>query len=131
MPYFCRSGHPVVTVDQFLDFVDLFLPQEPVLALPRITGRGLLEVARAKKSTADGLDESLPLACFSWFAILLNMVETSAVWPQGLLDAHIAMIAKVDGDSRLWGSLRLTRLKDWVQGWIPQSVFSLGNGSPR
>ena len=24
MPYFCRSGHPAVTVDQFLDFVDSF-----------------------------------------------------------------------------------------------------------
>ena len=46
MPYFCRSGHPVVTIDQFLDFVDPFLPQE----------RDLLEVARAKKSTAGGLD---------------------------------------------------------------------------
>ena len=27
-----------------------------------------------------------------------------------------------------FASLRLTRLKDWVQDWIPQSVFSLGNG---
>ena len=29
MPYFCRSGHPVVTPDQFLDFVGHLLPQEP------------------------------------------------------------------------------------------------------
>ena len=29
---------------------------------------------------------------------------------------------------RLWASLRLGHLKDWVQGWVPQSVFSLGNG---
>ena len=29
---------------------------------------------------------------------------------------------------RLWVSLRLGHLKDWVQGWVPQSVFSLGNG---
>ena len=29
---------------------------------------------------------------------------------------------------RLWAYLRLTHLKDWVQGWIPRSVFSLGNG---
>ena len=26
MPFFCRSGHLVVTVDQFLEFIDPFLP---------------------------------------------------------------------------------------------------------
>ena len=48
-PFFCRSGHPVVSQDQFLDFVGHLLPQEPFLDLPRITGRDLQEVARAKK----------------------------------------------------------------------------------
>ena len=56
MPFFCRSGHPVVTPDQFLDFVGHLLPQEPYLGLPRITGRDLQEVARAGGSTAGGLD---------------------------------------------------------------------------
>ena len=46
----------VVTVDQFLDFVDPYLHQEMVLDLPWITGQELMEVARAKKSTAGGLD---------------------------------------------------------------------------
>ena len=41
MPFFCRSGHPVVTPDQLLDFIGHLLPQEPYLDLPRITGRGL------------------------------------------------------------------------------------------
>ena len=54
IPFFCRSGHPIVTADQFLDFVGHLLPQEPYLDLPRITGRDLQEVARAKKSTAGG-----------------------------------------------------------------------------
>ena len=44
MPFFCRSGHPVVTPDQFLDFVGHLLPH---LDLPWITGRDLQEVARA------------------------------------------------------------------------------------
>ena len=39
MPYFCRSGHPEVSAEQFLDFIGHFLPQENVLDLPRITGR--------------------------------------------------------------------------------------------
>ena len=150
MPFFCRSGHPVVTPDQFLDFVGHLLPQEPFLDLPRITGRDLQEVARAKKSTAGGLDgwawneiEALPLPWFSGVAILLELVETSGVWPQGLFDAYFAMIPKVDGDStplgqrplsvlpvvyRLWASLRLGHLREWVEGWLPQSVYSLGNG---
>ena len=61
---------------------------------------------------------------------------------KGLMDAYLAMIPFVDGDStpscqrslcvlpvvcRLWASLRLTHLKERVQNWIPQSVFSLGN----
>ena len=37
-------------------FVGHLLPQERYLDLPRITGRGLQEVVRAKKSTAGGLD---------------------------------------------------------------------------
>ena len=56
MPFFCGSGHPVVTADQFLDFVGHLLPQESQFDLPRITGRDLQEVARARKSTAGGLD---------------------------------------------------------------------------
>ena len=47
MPFFCRSGHPVVTPDQLLGFIGHLLPQEPYLDLPRITGRDLQEVARA------------------------------------------------------------------------------------
>ena len=31
---------------------------------------------------------------------------------------------------RLWASLRLGHLKDWFLGWVPRSVYSLGNGLP-
>ena len=79
MPFFCRSGHPVISPDQFLDFVGHLLPQETYLDLPRITGRDLQEVARAKKSTAGGLDgwawneiKALPLPWFCGLAILLE-----------------------------------------------------------
>ena len=75
------------------------LPQEPFLDLPRIAGRDLLEVAWAKQSTAGGLDgwawneiKALPLPWFSGLAVLLELVETTGIWPQGLLDAYIAMI---------------------------------------
>ena len=88
MPFCCRTGHPVFTT------VGHLLPQEPQFDLPEITGRDLQEVARAKKSTAGGLDgwawneiKALPLPWFSGLAILLELVETTGVWPQGLLDA--------------------------------------------
>ena len=106
MHFFCRSGHPVVTSDQFLEFVGHLLPQEPQFDLPRITGRDFQQVARAKKSTAGGLDgwtwneiKALPLPWFSGLAILLDLVVTTGTWPQGLLDACSAMIPKADGDS--------------------------------
>ena len=50
MPFLCRSGHPVVKVDQFLSFVDPFLHQEAELDLPRITRQDHLDAARAQKS---------------------------------------------------------------------------------
>ena len=48
MPYFCRSSHPVVSAEQFLDFTGHFWPQETSLDLPRITGRDLQEVSLLK-----------------------------------------------------------------------------------
>ena len=96
---FCWSGHPIVTPDKFLDFVGHLLPQEPYLDLFRIAGRDLQEVARAETSAAGGLDlwawnenKALPLPWFFGLAILLNLVETTGTWPQGLLDVYIAMI---------------------------------------
>ena len=104
----------------------------------------------AKKSTAGGLYgwawneiKALPLPWFSGLAILLELVESTGTWPQGLLDAFIAMIPKADGNStpsgqrplsllpvvyRLWTSLRLGHLREWVDGWLRESVYSLGNG---
>ena len=99
--FFCRSGHLVVSADQFLNLVGHLLPQEPYLDLPRITGRDLQEVARAKKSTAGCLDgwawneiKALPLPWFSFLAILLELVETTGVWPQGLLDVFFCYDSK-------------------------------------
>ena len=132
--FFCRSG----------------LPQELNLDLSRTTGRHLQEVARAKKSTVGGLDgwawneiKALPLPWFSGLAVILKLVETTGIWPQGLLDAFFALIPEADGDStplgqrllsvlfvvyRLWASLRLGHLREWVEEWLPKSVFSLSNG---
>ena len=46
------------------------------------------------------------LAWFSGVVFLCNMIET-AVWPQGLLDACMAMIPQVGGDSTPLHSLSI------------------------
>ena len=71
------------------------------------------------------------------------MVEVDGVWPEGLLDAYIAMIPKVDGDAtpfgqrplcvlpvvyRVWASSRMIQLEPWFKSWVPHSVFSAGGG---
>ena len=143
MPYFRREGHPVVTAQAFLGFVGDHLPQEPFLDLPILTGEDLYEAAMAKKSTAGGLDgwawnkvKALSLSWFVGLALVLRQIETAGRWPQGLLDAYIAMILKAEGDStslgqrplcvlsvvyRLWASVRLAHLKDWFSSWVPDS----------
>ena len=150
MPYFRREGHPVVTVQAFLDFVGDHLPQEPFLELPILTGEELYEAAMAKKPTAAGLDgwawneiQALSLSWFVGLALVLRQIETVGQWPQGLFDAYIAMIPKAEGDStpigqrplsvlpvvyRLWASVRLAHLKEWFYSWVPDSVFSAGKG---
>ena len=136
MPYFCRSGHPDVSPEQFLDKIGNFLPQETYVDLPRITGRDLQGVARAEESTAGGLDgwawneiKALPLPWFSGLAILLELVESTGRWPQGLstpLSQRPFSVLPVV--YRLWASLRLGHLREWVEEWLPQSENSFGNG---
>ena len=80
--------------------------------LPILTGEELYEVAMAKKSTAGGLDgwalnesKALSLSWFVGLALVLWQIEAAGRWPQGLLDAYIAMIPKAEGDSTHLGQL--------------------------
>ena len=41
----------------------------------------------------------LPVSWFDGLARILSKVEEIGVWPEVLLDAHIAMIPKTDGDA--------------------------------
>ena len=65
------------------------------------------------------------------------------MWPDGLLDAYIAMIPKTDGDATLlgkrllsvlpvvyhtWAFARMGQLDDWFKSWVPDSVSSAGGG---
>ena len=85
----------------------------------------------------------LPVSWYDELARILTKVEGTGVWPDGLLDAYIAMIPKSDGDAtplgqrplsvlpvvyRIWASARVGQLEDWFQSWVPDSVFSAGCG---
>ena len=87
--------------------------------------------------------ESLPLSWYDGLALVLTKVEDTGVWSDGLLDAHIAMISKTDGDAtplgkrplsvlpivyRIWAFARMVQLEGWFKSWVPESVFSAGGG---
>ena len=128
--------------------VEGWLPLLPVFELPRLTGQMLSDVVHRKSATAGSLDgwgwRELNILPVSWFdepARILTLVEDTGVWPDGLLDAEIAMIPKTDGDAtplgqrplsvlpvvnRIWASARMVQLEGWFKSWVPDSVFSAG-----
>ena len=87
--------------------------------------------------------KALPPPWFDGLARILTKVEDIGVWPDGLLDAYIAMIPKTDGNAtplgqrpltvlpvvyRVWASARMNQLDAWFKSWVPDSVFSAGGG---
>ena len=110
----------------------------------------LADVVQRKGATACSLDgwgwRELKALLVPWFdelARILTKVEDFGTWPDGLLDAYIAMIPKTDGDAtplgqrplsvlpvvyRIWASARMGQLEGWFRSWVPDSVFSAGGG---
>ena len=56
LPYFCRSGQRDISVEEFSEEVEGWLPLLPEVDLPRLTGQMLGDVVRSKGATASGLD---------------------------------------------------------------------------
>ena len=63
-------------------------------------------VVQKKKSAAGSFGEwgwreltGVPLAWFDCLAVILSRIELDGTWPEGRLNACIAVIPKVDGDS--------------------------------
>ena len=101
LPYFCRSGQRETRLDEFSFEVDGWLPILPEIHLPRLTGQMLADVVLRKGVSAGSLDgwgwrelKALPVSWFDELARILTKVEDLGVWPDGLLDAYIAMIPK-------------------------------------
>ena len=133
-----HNGHPVVTPQAFLEFVGDHLPQEASLDRPLLTREELHEAAMRKKSTAGELDGWLglerdqgTLSIFVCGTCLSSAPNAAGQGPQGLLDAHMAMIPKAEGVYRILSSLRLALIQDWFYSWVPDSVFTAGKGCPQ
>ena len=108
--------------------------------MPRLTGQVLVDVVQRKGATAGSLDgwgwrelKVLPVSWYDGLARILSKVEDTGVWPDGLLEAYIAMIPKTDGDAtplgqrplsvlpvvyRIWASARMGQLEGWCQSWV-------------
>ena len=106
LPYFCRSGQRDTSLEEFDREVEGWLPLLPEVHLPRLTGQMLADVVQRKGATAGSLDgwgwrgfKVLPVSWYDGLARILTKVEDTRVWPDGLLDAYIAMIPKSDGDA--------------------------------
>ena len=126
LPNFCRSGQRDTSLEEFSFEVEGWLPLLPLVDLPRLTGQMLYDVVHRKSATAGSLDgwgwrelKVLPVSWFDELARILTLVEDTGVWPDGLLDAYIAMIPKTGGDAN---SCRPKA------SWVPDSVFSAGSG---
>ena len=72
----------------------------------------LADVVQRKGATAGGLDgwgwrelKVLPVSWYDGLARILCKVEETGVWPEGLLDAFIAVILKTDSDATPWASV--------------------------
>ena len=74
-------------------------------------------LVQRKGATAGSLDgwgwrelKVLPVSWYDELARILTKVEDFGIWPDGLLDAYIAMIPKTDGDSTPLGQRPLSVL---------------------
>ena len=106
LPYFCRSGQRDTSLEEFDVEGDGWLPLLPEVHLPRLTGQMLADVVRRKGATARSLAgwgwrelKVLPVSWYDGLSRILTKVEEVGVWPDGLLDAYIALIPKSDGDA--------------------------------
>ena len=125
-----------------------WLPFLGEVDFPPLSGLEPYDTVQHKKPSAGSLDgwgwrdlKDLPVSWFDWLAEILSRVELDGVWPDGLLDADIAMIPKADGDAastgqrpwcvlpvvhRLWAYAGLQHLEGWLKSWLSSSVFSAG-----
>ncbi|KAJ9439363.1 Retrovirus-related Pol polyprotein from type-2 retrotransposable element R2DM [Diplonema papillatum] len=132
----------------FQEYKD-FITQHPCNLNP-ITAERLRQVAKKKSvQTSCGVDgwrmreiAVLPNAILESFVAVLNEVEETGFWPDGVLDAMVTLIPKGEGSDplklrpitvssvvyRLWASVRLQDVMLWQELWIHGSQHGFRHG---
>ena len=105
------------SLEEFDHKVGGWLPLLPEVSFPRLTGQMFADVVHRKRAAASSLDgwgwrelKVLPVSWFDEVARILTLVEDTGVWPDGLLDAYIALNPKADGDATPLGQRPLSVL---------------------
>ena len=112
-----------------------------------LTGRDLQITAGDLRVSAAGLDNwapeelmLLPIEAYEQLAVLLNMVEAVAPWPEDMTKARAAFLAKdpddelnplayrvllmLSGVYRMWSKTRLRHMQPWVETWTLPEMFA-------
>ena len=99
--FFCRRDKSCADLDAFRAVAEDFAPLLHEVQFSLLSGNMLHDAVQEKKPSAGSLDgwgwrefKALLVAWFERLASILWLVELEGVWPDGLLDAHIAMIFK-------------------------------------
>ncbi len=120
----------------------------PAVVLPPIIDSELMNTCQAGPFTASGLDgwaprdtTLFPLACFTFWAYMLNAIEAGKAWPQGVLHAQTAFLAKdptkqshdpmdyrllllLPTLTRTWAKHRLSQLTPLIETWKVDDLFA-------
>ena len=82
----------------------------------------------------------LPILAYEQLAVLLNLVEAGAPWPEDIKKARAAFLAKdpedeqnprayrvllmLSGVFRMWSKTRLRHLEPWVASWTLPEMYA-------
>ena len=138
---------PDKMMEKYIEEYDKNIFKAKQATIEPITGKDLSEAANEAKETAAGPDQWAPadlkllsLKAFEALAILLNIIEDGAPWPEQMTTARAAFLPKeeehfLEPDAyrvllmlpavyRLWARTRLGHLEPWTRMWAMEEMFS-------
>eukprot|EP00969_Alexandrium_andersonii_P014855 649090-Alexandrium_andersonii.AAC.1 len=142
-----NAGDLGALVDNFARRLGPWIPRAAQWQLPPLTAKQVLQGFARAGASAPGLDGWHPrelalmsLGAAELLARLLNFVESGGQWPQQLLRAKVAFLAKSSEPSmdprefrllmvasvvyRRWGAIRLRHAQAWIKSWASPHLFA-------
>ena len=119
----------------------------PEAVVGNITGEDVKATCNEAKHTAAGMDQWAPAdlkelsdCAYQYLADMMNTIEQGAPWPEALLSARAAFLAKDANDAliplaygvllmlpriyRTWANIRLKHLKPWIAAWKLPEMYA-------